>query len=291
MRIIGHLPDEASATTFSDFLYVRGILNTVEAEPEGWAVWIHSEDELENAQEFLRSFRSNPHDPVFHQESRQARELKEREARAEKAAGKKIFTRRRLCPSATAHGRGPLTVTLVVVCVALWLYGLAGGHEALLGALLISKFVRGLPEIFDGQVWRLFTPVLLHAGPLHLFFNMLWLLDLGGMIEGRQGTGRLAALVVALAVVSNLGQFFLSGPLFYGMSGVVYGLLGYVWMKGKFDPASGLFVHQQTVTMMLIWFFLCLTGLLGNIANGAHAFGLVAGMAWGWLSSLRPAAR
>ena len=70
-----------------------------------------------------------------------------------------------------------------------------------------------------------------------------------------------------------------------GMSGVVYGLLGYAWMKGRFDPGSGLLLHPQTVAMMLIWFFLCLTGLMGNIANTAHAVGLVLGIAWGYASS------
>ena len=77
------------------------------------------------------------------------------------------------------------------------------------------------------------------------------------------------------------------GPVFGGMSGVVYGLLGYVWIRGKFDPGSGLYLHSYTVTMMIIWFVACLTGVLGPIANTAHAAGLVMGMAWGYLSSLR----
>ena len=70
------------------------------------------------------------------------------------------------------------------------------------------------------------------------------------------------------------------------MSGVVYGLLGYVWMKGKFDPSSGLFVHPQTVTMMLIWLVLCMTPVIPHIANTAHAVGLAVGVATGFLSSL-----
>ena len=71
------------------------------------------------------------------------------------------------------------------------------------------------------------------------------------------------------------------------MSGVVYGLVGYVWIRGKFDAGSGLYLHSSTVTMMLIWFFVCLVGIMGPIANAAHAAGLVSGMAWGFLSSLR----
>ena len=66
------------------------------------------------------------------------------------------------------------------------------------------------------------------------------------------------------------------------MSGVVYGLLGYIWMRGKFDPGSGLYLHPSTVTMMIIWFFACFTPIIPNVANAAHAAGLVIGIAWGY---------
>jgi membrane associated rhomboid family serine protease len=147
---------------------------------------------------------------------------------------------------------------------------------------------RSLPEIRHGEVWRLLTPMFIHFNAIHIICNMLWLRDLGSMIEGRQSSLHLAIMVVIIAAFSNLGQFYVTGyPGFGGMSGVVYGLLGYVWLRGRFDPASGLFLHPTTVTMMIIWFFACYTGWLGPIANTAHAVGLVMGMAWGYLSSLR----
>jgi GlpG protein len=95
-------------------------------------------------------------------------------------------------------------------------------------------------------------------------------------------------LVVVIGIGSNLGQTYIgNSPAFGGMSGVVYGLLGYIWVRGKCDPASGLYLHPSTVVMMLVWFFACLTGMIGHIANAAHGVGLVMGMAWGYLSSLR----
>jgi GlpG protein len=90
-----------------------------------------------------------------------------------------------------------------------------------------------------------------------------------------------------LAVFPNLAQFYMHGPMFGGMSGVVYGLLGYIWIRGKMDPGSGLYLHPSTVWMMIIWFVLCVAGLFGAIANTVHAVGLGLGMAWGFLSSLR----
>ncbi|MEO6182356.1 MAG: rhomboid family intramembrane serine protease, partial [Verrucomicrobiota bacterium] len=154
------------------------------------------------------------------------------------------------------------------------------------------QWEKGLQEIRSGQVWRIFTPMFIHFGIMHIVFNMLWLRDLGSMIEAREGSWRLLLLVLLTAAGSNLAQYLISipslptmsggRPNFGGMSGVVYGLLGYMWMRGKLDPASGLFLHKSTVTMMLIWLVVCFTGLLGPIANLAHLFGLLIGMGAGF---------
>jgi GlpG protein len=117
---------------------------------------------------------------------------------------------------------------------------------------------------------------------------MWWLRDLGSMIEARQSTLQLALLVLVTTAGSNLGEYWFGHTaVFGGMSGVLYALLGYIWMRGKFDPGSGLFLHPSTVTMMLIWLVVCYTGYIGPIANAAHLVGLAIGMAWGFLSSLR----
>ena len=143
-----------------------------------------------------------------------------------------------------------------------------------------------LSEIRHGEVWRLFTPMFVHFGLPHLFFNMLWMLDLGTMIERRQSARMLLALVLVIAALSNFGQYLVGGPLFGGMSGVVYGLIGYIWLRGKFDPVSGLFLHSSTVTMAVIWFLLCLAGVIPHVANAAHSVGFGVGIAWGFISAM-----
>ena len=55
------------------------------------------------------------------------------------------------------------------------------------------------------------------------------------------------------------------------MSGVVYGLLGYIWMQGRFNPASKLSLQPQTVTFMIVWFFSACRAWSVRIANTAHA--------------------
>jgi GlpG protein len=297
MRLIGHLPDEAGATTFSDFLYVQGIANSVESEKEGWAVWIHSEDELPKAREMLEAFRGNPQAPRFRKEARQAKQLREQEEQERAQASQRYFDRERVFERRLPLGLGMVTLGLVLASTVVTLLFTFGLANQFIGALLISRVPTGAPEILHGQVWRLITPIFIHAplndfrtyGFLHLVFNMLWLGDLGTMIEQRQGSWRLAWMVLFMAALSNCAQYLISGPNFYGMSGVVYGLLGYVWMKGKFDPGSGLFLHPQTVTMMMIWFFLCLFGVVPHVANTVHTVGLVSGLALGYFSSLRSA--
>jgi GlpG protein len=141
---------------------------------------------------------------------------------------------------------------------------------------------QNLDRIRQGEVWRLLTPIFLHFSILHLAFNMFWLYDLGGRIESYRGAWKLALLVLLAGIPANLGQYAASGPYFGGMSGVVYALFGYVWMKSRFDPGPGMYVHFHIVAMMIVWLFLGLTGLLGPIGNTAHFVGLVVGVVLGY---------
>ena len=297
MRLIGHLPEEKAARTFGDYLYVHGIENHLELEkPDGWGIWISDEDKIEEATSLLTAFQLNPADPKYLAKAKAAPELRAEAEKSEANYRKKVSDRRQLFRPLGAYGFGPLTFVLIAISVLVAILSKLGAEHQPIMSLFITNYTlsgnliewnNALPEIRHGQLWRLITPIFIHFGPLHIIFNMLWLRDLGSMIEGRQSTWRLAVLVLVIAACSNLGQFWVGGPMFGGMSGVVYGLLGYIWMRGKFDPASGLGLHPSTVTMMIIWFFACFTPLLPHVANGAHAVGLVMGIAWGWLSSLR----
>src|SRR6185436_2556750 len=131
------------------------------------------------------------------------------------------------------------------------------GNEEFLNPFWITRIeihggyiqsVAGLPEIRQGEVWRLISPIFVHDWPMpfHLLFNVYALFILGTMIEVRQGTLLLTGLVLTIAPLSNLAQYYVSGPYFCGISGVVYGLFGYIWMTSKFDPDSGFYLHPQT---------------------------------------------
>ncbi|WP_050785698.1 rhomboid family intramembrane serine protease [Pedosphaera parvula] len=295
--MIGNLEGEARARTFGDYLYALGIDNQVEVEKDdSWAVWIHNEEHLDKAKSLLVQYMQNPEEPRFRATAAAAEDRREQKRKEQIAYEKRLKERRHLFRPLTTYGFGPLTFILICASVVVFIFSKGGDNKQAIMDLFITRFEivggyihwqAGLPEIRHGEVWRLITPMLIHFGFLHIFFNMLWLRDLGSMIEGRQSSLTLAILIVVFAAGSNLGQYLASSPDFGGMSGVVYGLMGYIWIRGKRDPGSGLYLHNSTVVMMIIWFFLCLSGMIGNIANTAHAVGLIMGISWGYLSSLR----
>ena len=295
MRLIGHLDSEVGARTFGDYLFVQGIENQIELhKDDGWAVWINDEDKIERAAGMLKAFQQAPGDPKYQAEAKNAARLRSEQEKEVADYTKKIKTRRQLVGPTGPYGFGPLTLALITISAGVFILSRFGEDFHVIRRLSITELLLGnwrdfssmLEEIRHGQVWRLITPIFIHYNWVHILFNMLCLRDLGSMIEARQSWLQLLILVLVIGVCSNLGQYYVSGPDFGGMSGVIYGLLGYVWIRGRFDPGSGLFLHPSTVTMMLIWFVLCFTPLLGHFANTAHAVGLVMGVAWGYLSSL-----
>ena len=154
-------------------------------------------------------------------------------------------------------------------------------------------------SLAKGEIWRTVTPIFLHFGIFHLLFNMYWLAFFGRQIEYRYTSMWLAILVVAVAVPSNVAQCLVPQEwggsavanlgthwtmLLGGMSGVVYGLFGYVWIKMTFDPKSGFHISMITVAILLIWLVACMAPnfFVPNVANWAHGIGLLAGVIIGY---------
>jgi len=287
MRSLGELDQEEKASLFAGYLNGISIRAEIEEDAPGgpWTIWVHDEEKLEQARQEIILFRQSPADPKYQKIAREGEVREQATARKEKKLRRK---EEQLARRWRFDGRaGRFTLSLIGISVISYL--LSHLSEAFIRLLLISEIKKEyafLPEVLHGQIWRLVTPIFLHSlsSPLHIIFNMYWLFELGRMIENRRDGRFLLFFVLILAVSSNLCQYMLSGPGFGGMSGVVYGLFGYIWMKGKFDPGDGLMLHSTTIMVMLFWFVFCFFGSL-NIANGAHAGGLAVGTLWGYLSS------
>jgi len=126
-------------------------------------------------------------------------------------------------------------------------------------------------KIREGQVWRLFTPSLLHRDLLHIIFNMSWLIYLGRQIEERLGKWKFLSLVVIIGILSNTAQYLMSGPYFLGFSGVAVGLAGFIWMRQRVSPWEG--YPLSAGTMMFLVIFIAAMLLLDWISLAMHAFG------------------
>jgi GlpG protein len=293
MRQIGHLEREEEARVFSDFLYTREIDNEVEPEGGRWVVWVRDEERLERAQQLLAEYRRQPGDAKYRGCAQQAEAKRKQEREEEVSARRRFFGREKVFPE-RLYRMGALTAVLMAACVGITLLTGFGEHDHFARWFAISPFLidggyirysTAEQVLRSGEWWRWVTPIFVHMGVVHLLFNLLWLKDLGSLVEQRIGAGRFLVLILLLAVLPNLAEFLSSGPRFGGMSGVVYGLFGFVWIRGKLDPASGFFLDPTTSAIVMAWFFLCWFGVIPNVANIVHSVGLGLGMLAGWVAA------
>jgi GlpG protein len=150
-------------------------------------------------------------------------------------------------------------------------------------------------KLREGQVWRLFTPCLLHGGFLHILFNMLWLWMLGRQVEQRVKIWQYVLITLIIGVVSNTFQYLMSGPIFLGYSGVITGLAGFIWMRQKLAPWEGYPLQRGTLIFLMVFIFGMLilqtvsffmvrfqaVNFPMNIANTAHISGFITGVILG----------
>lgn len=148
-------------------------------------------------------------------------------------------------------------------------------------ALNLSDRISPAEFLDHGQYWRLVTPIFLHFGWVHLVFNMLWLWELGRRLERQFGAVHLLSVVFFIAVLSNLYQAASTPYAFFGgMSGVIYGLLGYCGVFNLINPHKTFVLPPSVYILMLLSLVIGWLGLfefLARMANTAHLSGLL----WG----------
>jgi membrane associated rhomboid family serine protease len=178
----------------------------------------------------------------------------------------------------TLTGDPMVTYVLIGICVLVQLGESLGGGGALSGGLGGSEiFRRGAlfgPAVANGDVWRLVTSGFLHAGLLHLLFNMYLLYILGTMLEPAIGRLRFGLIYFVALLCGSFGVLVVSPNSFaVGASGAVFGLMGaavVVLRNRGIDP-------RQSGLPFLIGFNLLFTFLVPGISIGAHVGGLIGG--------------
>jgi GlpG protein len=295
MRQLGTVAEERAAQRFADYLLTKGVAVSLEPGSDGCRIWVRNEDHLDTARREFAEFVAAPDAPVYQDAARHAEFLRAQERRRVQEARKNfVDVRTRWRRGVT--GRIPVTLLLMAASIVTAFFTDLGGKESAVAQLTIvpyeihGQMIHYLPlgQVWYREPWRLITPIFLHFGFLHIAFNMLMLLQLGALIEAARGSWRFLAFALLIAVPSNVAQYLWSGPQFGGMSGVVYGLFGYLWMKSRYEPGSGFYVAPNTVVWMVGWFVLCLFQLIPGVAvaNAVHTAGFAVGIVLGRWPSL-----
>lgn len=141
----------------------------------------------------------------------------------------------------------------------------------------------------DNQWWRLISPILIHFSFAHLAFNCLWIYVLGEKIERIDSKSAFAFLVLISSICSNFLQYYWTNSSYFGgLSGVIYGLLGYCMILEMESENDRYGLPPALYIFMIVWLLLGFFEVLdmfgfGKVANFAHLGGLVSGMMFGMI--------
>ena len=315
MRKIGSLPDQRQAERFCDYLLTRGVTTVVDVEtpPEAggttqYHLWIREEDQLPMAAGELQAFVQQPDAPQYQVAGSAA---KIRNQRLQEA--KRRIRLQRKMPAGSGFGGGPMalqnqpvyfTIAVIAFSIAASLVtefgavrssaagpsGGAGGLGEQVWRMLTfvneDDFMATgdpLASVKQGQIWRLITPMFLHGDMPHLAFNMMAMYFLGSVVERIHGIGFMVTITLLCQVVSALAQAmtpqnFGGTPFAIGASGAVVGLFGYLWIRPLIQPSYPVRIPPFFVAITLGWLLMGVIGVLPDIANVAHASGLLMGM-------------
>jgi membrane associated rhomboid family serine protease len=174
-----------------------------------------------------------------------------------------------------------LTYVLIAINVIAWVAMLASGApiNGVGGTVYAHGALYG-PLVANGEWWRIITAGFLHAGIIHIAFNMYFLYFLGTILEPMIGRLRFALIYVVALVGGSFGALLLTpNTPTVGASGAVFGLMGAAILamraRGVDPMQSGL-----GVTLLLN---LGITFLIPGISKGGHVGGLIAGGLVGYL--------
>ncbi|MDC8831846.1 rhomboid family intramembrane serine protease GlpG [Alteromonas gilva] len=257
------------ADSLASYLKSQRIDVTINPVPdeEQYIVLLNDESKYDEALAICQAFVDAPNDPKYQQAAWQH---SDRTNIPFVSSGGGNSVKRWLIALRRAPFAGLILILCTLIFAAMFFW-----FEPIASVLMIMPLDNLLQ---NHQWWRLLGPALIHFSLLHFVFNLLWWGMLGSQVERQLGTSFLLILFAITAVVSNVAQLLVAGPNFGGLSGVVYGLVGFVWITGWLRPQWGLYLPNAIVGFMLVWLVLGFTDVLWvNMANAAHTAGLITG--------------
>jgi membrane associated rhomboid family serine protease len=305
MRQLRELPDHEGAQQLCDALTSSGVeIELRERQGGAFAVWVVDEGQMAKAQQLADSWLDGGANAALVEAARKGRAARELTARIEERRMRQRQAVIERMAQLTRPRPTPLSWGLIGLCAAVYVAVLVldwskvaklADMQAMLTIMDPRKLIAVTKWTVLGhelrwyalpyrEPWRLITPILWHNDPLHILFNMFMLRNLGRVVEAQHGTRYLALFVLISGALSNVLNYEVAqAAVFGGMSGVVYGLLGLVWVRGKLDPRVGYRLSRATLQLGLIW--LVFAFFSKQIANWCHVGGLLTGMAWAYVAA------
>ena len=270
MLMITSFTNPRVAQAFVDYMQTQGVILTIQHHEQS-DIWLADESQAERVRAELGRVMGNPADPRYAEASWQAGQT-----------NTGLHYRRVPLRALLQERGGPLTLSIFAVCVLVYVLMNIIGAQAVL-----SWLAWPYDYTLRFEVWRYFTPAVMHISLGHIIFNLLFWWYLGGMVEKRLGSEKLLVITLISALLSGFFQFKLAGPWFAGLSGVVYALIGYVWLLGERDPQRAVYLPRGLaifIIVMLIveWFTLSDS----DISTGAHTAGLLTGLAMAMVDTM-----
>ncbi|KAB7894916.1 rhomboid family intramembrane serine protease GlpG [Rouxiella sp. S1S-2] len=273
MTRVFSLTNPRIAQAFVDYMATRGVQLQVKQDGQEVQIWLEDESRLEEVEAELAIFIKDPLNSRYQAASWSAGNTQTKLTYEHYSYWQRIRSQ-----------AGPLTMAVMVICIVVYIIQQIYGDQLVMQWLAwpvdSSQYV---------ELWRWFTPAFLHFSLMHILFNVMWWWYLGGPVEKRLGSGKLFTIALISALLSGWGQSIFSGIYFGGLSGVVYALMGYVWLTGELKPESQLSLPRGLMVFAIAWLVLGYFNVMGlAIANAAHVFGLVVGLIMAFCDTRAP---
>lgn len=260
-----------AAQAFADYMATQNVAMDVRQQPQRVELWLLNDSDETKARRALEHFIHHPDDPRYMAASWQSG-----------STNADIHYQRTPILSSLRQQAGPLTISVIAICIVVYLMMQLFGDRTLMAFL---AYPEDSCQYFE--VWRWVSHAFLHFSLLHILFNLVWWWFLGGQLEKRLGTGKLLEITLLSAVLSGYGQAVFSGNMFGGLSGVVYALMGYCWLSGERAPERGVFMQRSLMAFAVVWLLAGYFDMFGfSIANAAHVGGLAVGLMLAWWDTL-----
>jgi rhomboid protease GluP len=171
--------------------------------------------------------------------------------------------------------------TYILIALNVAIYGFTSylsGNALETSDQVLLQFGQYNPYVFNGEVWRLFTGMFVHANIAHIVGNMLFLFIYGLRAEDMFDVKEYLLIYFLSGLAGGLLTLFLwPDTLSVGASGAIFGMIGatMIYLRRA--------IGQSIITALMFVFFLFALNLGPNVNYLAHLGGLAVGLLIGYI--------